>query len=284
MKHFAVIGFPIGHSLSPLMHNTAFRILGLDHQYESIEVSPGTLNEKVGFFRKNDWGGFNVTTPHKEAIIPLIDDVVPEALGIGSVNTVVNDSGRFIGYNTDILGIERSLSRYRDAIGGNACLILGAGGAARSVAHVLAHKFKPQAITFWTLFPEQGHALVNSLDTNAVRFHVAEYTTEALEAGLKSCALVVNATTVGMYPKVHESPVHDQGLLTSRHIVFDLVYRPLKTRLLAQAEAAGAAAIGGLTMFVHQGAAAFQLWLGREMPIEQIRLTLEEKLSAEASL
>ena len=281
MKHFAVIGYPIGHSLSPLMHTTAFHILGLDHQYESIEVSPDALKEKVDFFRRNDWGGFNVTTPHKETIIPFIDEIVPEAGAIGSVNTVVNDRGRFVGYNTDIIGIERSLHPHRDAINGNACLMLGAGGAARSVAHVLAHKFKPKEITLWTLFPEQAQALVKSLDTNTVPFHVAEYSSEALESALRSCTLVVNATTVGMYPKVLESPVHDQRLLSPRHVVFDLVYRPLKTRLLSQAEDSGATAIGGLTMFVHQGAAAFRLWLGQEMPIDRIRSILEEKLNAD---
>jgi shikimate dehydrogenase len=283
MKHFAVIGFPIGHSLSPLMHNTAFQILGLDHRYESIEVSPEALKEQAGLFRRNDWGGFNVTAPHKEAIIPLIDDIDSEARAIGSVNTVVNSRGSLIGYNTDIIGIERSLRPYGASIDGNACLILGAGGAARSVAHVLTHNFKPHAITFWTLFPEQAHALVKSLKTNEVPFHVAEYSGEALEEALRLCTLVVNATTVGMYPKVLESPVRDQQLLTSHHIVFDLVYRPLRTRLLAQAEAAGATIIGGLTMFIHQGAAAFQLWLGREMPAERIRSVLEEKLNVEAT-
>ncbi len=281
MKRFAVIGYPIGHSLSPLMHTTAFRILGLDHQYESIEVSPETLKEKVGFFRRNDWGGFNVTTPHKEAIIPLIDEIVPEARAIGSVNTVINDRGRFIGHNTDIIGIERSLHLHRDAINDNACLMLGAGGVARSVAHVLAHNFRPKEIILWTLIPEQAKALVKSLDTNDVPFHVAEYSSGALESALKSCTLVVNATTVGMYPKSSESPVHDQWLLSSRHVVFDLVYRPLKTRLLAQAEASGATTIGGLTMFVHQGAAAFRLWLGQEMPVDRIRTVLEEKLNAD---
>lgn len=281
MKHFAVIGFPIGHSLSPLMHNTAFQILGLDHAYESIEVNPDTLKHQVDVFRNSDWGGFNVTTPHKEAIIPLIDDLVAEARSIGSVNTVVNNGRSLVGHNTDMIGIERSLHPHRESIRRNPCLILGAGGAARSVAHVLAHAFAPKAITIWTLYPEQAHALVKSLDTNDVPFHVAEHSVEALEAALRDCTLLVNTTTVGMYPKVFDSPIHNERMLTSRHIVFDLVYRPLRTRLLAQAEAAGAKTIGGLTMFIQQGAAAFRIWLNQEMPVEPIRLILEKKLNAD---
>ena len=161
------------------------------------------------------------------------------------------------------------------------CTIMGSGGAARSVAHVLVHHFKPQAITFSVLFPEQAHAIISSISNSNVQFHVIHCTDAALESAIKNSTLIVNATTVGMFPHVLNSPLPNQQWLLERHIVFDLIYRPLTTRLQSDAQDAGAKTIDGLGMFVHQGAAAFQLWTGMEMPLEQIRKILEDKLNGE---
>jgi shikimate dehydrogenase len=163
MKHFAVIGHPIGHSLSPLMHNTAFKLLGMDCEYEMLDIEPDSLKQAIERFKDQNWGGFNVTVPHKEAIIPLMDEVVPEAREVGAVNTVMNRSNKLIGYNTEVIGVERSLLLDREKIEGTMCTIMGSGGVARSVAHVLAHKIKPKTITFSALFPEQAHALIKSI-------------------------------------------------------------------------------------------------------------------------
>ena len=281
MRHFAVIGHPIGHSLSPLMHNTAFKLLGLDCEYEMLDIEPTSLKQATERFREQKWGGFNVTVPHKEAIIPLIDVIVPEAQAVGAVNTVVRRDNSLIGYNTDILGVERSLRLDRKKIEGKMCTIMGSGGAARSVVHVLIHIIKPKAITFSALFPEQAHALIKSIGTNNVKFNVIHCTDAALENAIKDSILIVNASTMGMFPHVLDSPLPNQRWLSSQHIVFDLVYRPLRTRLLSDAQATGAKIIDGLEMFIHQGAAAFQLWTGREMPLEQIRKVLEDKLTGE---
>ena len=151
MKQFAVIGHPIGHSLSPLMHNTAFKLLGLDCNYEAIDIEPASLKDEVQRFREQKLGGFNVTIPHKEAIIPILDEVVPEARDIGAVNTVVNRNNKLIGYNTDVIGIERALHIFRDKIDGKICTIMGSGGVARSVTYVLIHSIKPKEITFSAL-------------------------------------------------------------------------------------------------------------------------------------
>jgi shikimate dehydrogenase len=281
MKYFAVIGHPIGHSLSPLMHNTAFKLLHLDCQYEALEIDPTSLKNAIERFRDQKWGGFNVTVPHKEAIITLIDEVVPEALAVGAVNTVVNRNNKLIGYNTDVIGVERSLRLEREKIEGKMCTIMGSGGAARSVAHVLIHNIKPKAITFSVLFPEQAHAIIKSLGSNNVQFNVIHSTDAALETAIKNSTLIVNATTVGMFPHVLDSPLPTQHWLSNKHIVFDLIYRPLKTRLLNEAQAAGAKTIDGLGMFIHQGAASFQLWTGMEMPLDQIRQVLETKLTSD---
>ncbi|MGD1044364.1 MAG: shikimate dehydrogenase [Bacteroidota bacterium] len=279
MKYFAVIGHPIGHSLSPLMHNTAFKLLGLDCEYEMLDIEPASLKQATERFRKQKWGGFNVTVPHKETIIPLLEEVDPEAHAIGAVNTVVNRNNILIGYNTDVIGVERSLRQYREKIEGSMCTIMGSGGVARSVAHVLIHNIKPKAITFSALFPEQAHALIKSLGNSNVQFNVIHCTSAALETAIKDSTLIVNATDVGMYPQVLDSPLPNKNWLSNKHIVFDLIYRPLTTRLQSDARAAGAKTIDGLGMFIHQGASAFQLWTGMEMPLEQIRRTLEDKLA-----
>jgi shikimate dehydrogenase len=281
MKHFAVIGHPIGHSLSPLMHNAAFKILGLECQYEMIDIEPGNLEQEIERFRDQSWGGFNITIPHKEAIIPFINEVVPEARAVGAVNTVVHRDNKLIGYNTDVIGVERSLHPYRDNIEGKMCTILGSGGVARSVAYVLTHTIKPQTITFSALFPEQAQTLIHSIDINNVQCHIIQCTDPALETAIKDSTLIVNATDVGMFPHILNSPLPKQHWLSDKHIVFDLVYRPLLTQLQRDAKTAGAKTIDGLGMFIHQGAAAFHLWTDLEMPLVQIRRVLEEKLARE---
>jgi shikimate dehydrogenase len=279
MKYFAVIGHPIGHSLSPLMHNTAFTLLGLDHRYELIDVDPSSLKEEIERFREKKWGGFNVTVPHKEAIMPFLDEIVPEARAIGAVNTVVHRDNKLIGYNTDIIGVERSLHFDREKIKGTQCTILGSGGAARSVAYVLSHSIVPKAITFSALFPEQAQAIIKSIGETNVQFNILHCTDAALEHAIKNSTLLVNATTVGMFPHDHDSPLPNKNWLSKNQIIFDLVYRPLTTQLQRDAKAVHAKTIDGLGMFIQQGAAAFRLWTGIEMPVEQIRQVLEDKLA-----
>jgi shikimate dehydrogenase len=279
MKRFAVIGHPIGHSLSPLMHNTAFKSFGLDYQYEALDIDPGSLQQSIEHLREQNWGGFNVTVPHKEAIMPMLDEIVPEARSVGAVNTVVNHGNKLIGYNTDIFGVEQSLRYDRGAIEGSMCTILGSGGVARSVAYVLAHIIKPKSITFSALFPEQADAIIRNIDSRDVQFDVIHCSDAALEQAIRSSTLIVNATAVGMYPQVSDSPLPSQHWLSNKHIVFDLIYRPLTTRLQSDAQAVGAKTIDGLGMFIHQGAAAFQLWTEREMPLDLIRQVLKKALA-----
>jgi shikimate dehydrogenase len=281
MKQYAVIGHPINHSLSPLMHNTAFKLLDLECQYEMIDIAPDSLQQKIEHLRDQMWGGFNITIPHKEAIIPLIDEVVPEARAIGAVNTVVHQQQKLIGHNTDVIGIERSLLPYQAEIENSFCTIMGSGGVARSVAFVLTHHFRPKAITFSALFPEQAHALIKSLNSTDVPCTVIHCADPALESAIKASTLLVNATDVGMYPRIQHSPLPNRQWLSKNHIVFDLVYRPLTTQLQKDAKDLGARTIDGLGMFVHQGAAAFQLWTGKEMPYEKVRKILEDTLTME---
>jgi shikimate dehydrogenase len=279
MKRFAVIGHPIGHSLSPLMHNTAFQLLGLNCQYDAFDIEPDSLNKLVGRFREESWNGFNITTPHKEAIISFIDEVDTEARAFGSVNTVVNHNGIFAGYNTDVGGIQRSIESFRNKIDGLQCLILGAGGVARSVAYVLTRFFHPQSITIAARNPERANAICKDISPSKVMMNVIKFSDQIFDDAVQKSTLIANATTVGMFPKFTETPLPNYQLLNKKHIVFDLVYRPLNTQLLIDAKSAGARTIDGLEMFIQQGAAAFELWTGTQMPLVKIRQVLEAKLS-----
>ncbi len=281
MKRFAVIGHPLGHSLSPLMHNTAFQILGLNHHYEAFDLEADALKSSVERFRDPLWGGFNITTPYKEAVIPLIDEMSLEARTIGSVNTVTNRNGTLFGINTDMLGLQQSLEPVRAEIDGKNCLLLGSGGAARTAAFVLVRLFHPHMLTLAVRSPERAHSIKHNLLSCETGIDISPVSGEKFEEALQSSTLIVNATTVGMYPNDSESPLHRHQLLTSKHIVFDLIYRPLTTRLLYAAHACGARTIDGLEMFLHQGAAAFQLWTGMEMPVSPVRQLLEQTLRLE---
>lgn len=280
MKHFAVIGHPIGHSLSPLMHNSAFRLLGLDYQYESLDIEPASLEQSMKQFRSEDWIGINVTVPHKEAIMPFLDEITTDARTIGAVNTVAHRHQKLIGYNTDVIGVEKSLQPFRERILGQKCLIIGSGGAARSVTYVLTHKIRVKEITFAVLLQEQADLLAGSFMNTDVKFQIIPSRDADIETTIKNCTLIVNATTAGMYPNIHESPISNQQWITKEHIVFDVIYRPLKTRLINEANKAGAVTIGGLEMFIQQGAAAFQIWTEKELPYDEIRRILEEKLAS----
>ncbi len=278
-KKFAVIGHPIGHSLSPLMHNTAFRLLSLNYDYEKLDIEPDSLTNAVNLFRESNWGGFNVTVPHKESIMKLLDEISPEAKSIGAVNTVVNKNSKLIGYNTDVIGVELAMQPFRERISGKKCMIIGSGGAARSVTYVLVKKFNVKSIVIAAQLLEQAENLVSNFKSGKVEFHVIPSSEVAIGAFIKECALIVNATSVGMHPNIEASPLTNKDFILGNQIVFDVIYRPIKTRLLNDALEKGATIIGGLDMFIQQGAAAFKLWTGQEMPITQIKTVLEKELA-----
>jgi len=279
MKHFAIIGHPIGHSLSPLMHNTGFAQLEIDAQYEAIDVAPENLSDTFKRFRKENFIGFNVTVPHKQAVMSLLDEISDEATAIGADNTVHQRDGKLYGYNTDVLGIQKSLEPFREKISGNTCLVFGAGGGSRSVIFALTHNLKPKKIYLTSRTIVKSESLANAFRTPDVEIKVISWESTAINTALDESTLVVNSTPLGMFPNVHASPLPKKATLNRHHIVFDLIYRPLQTLLLRQASAANAMTIDGLEMFVQQGAAAFKIWTGQELPIATIQSTLLKKLS-----
>jgi len=263
-----LIGYPVEHSLSPTMHNRAFAALNLNWCYVPLPVLPERLGEAVSGLRALGFVGANVTVPHKEAVMALLDRVTSEAQAIGAVNTIVVREERSIGYNTDWQGFLTALSEGGFDPQGKRAVILGAGGAARAVVYALAHAGAQVAILNRTA--ARARSLVQDFSSlfSSLLPHSLPLTPQTLEKQTAEAHLLVNTTPVGLWPEVGRSPWPEDLPFPDHLTVFDLVYNPRQTELLRQAQAAGAKVIGGLGMLVHQGAAAFELWTGEKAPVE----------------
>ena len=252
-KIFGILGRPVAHSLSPAMHNAAFRHLGINAVYVAFPVTD--LAQAVSGLRGLGIGGVSVTIPFKEEIIPLIDELDPQAAKIGAVNTVVNRDGRLTGYNTDWLGAMTALTA-KISLKGRHVLILGAGGASRAIAYGIIQAGGRVSLT--DVDQARAAALVKDLGGEAIPLNAV---------GDCPATILVNATPVGMTPDVDGIPI-DPDLLGRFEVVMDIVYQPLQTRLLREAQAHGCATIDGLQMLIHQATAQFELWTGQEAPAE----------------
>jgi shikimate dehydrogenase len=272
-----IIGYPLGHSISPVFQQAAFDHLGLDVVYERWVTSSEDLADRLRQLRQSDCLGANVTVPHKENVLPLLDTIDPLADRIGAVNTIVNRDGRLHGYNTDTEGFLRSLrEEARFDPTAKRILIVGAGGAARAVAFALADA-KTTRILVANRTPERAERLVQAVASG----------TDALitSAGLPPADttvdfdLIVQCTSVGMKdgPNDGQSPPVAE-LISPNALVCDLVYNPLETPLLRLARGRGARVLGGLGMLVYQGAAAFSLWTGRDAPVDIMYAAAQQAL------
>jgi shikimate dehydrogenase len=250
---YGILGRPVAHSLSPVMHNAAFRELGLNAVYVAFPVMD--LANAVAGLKGLNIRGASVTIPFKEDIIPLLAELDPQAAKIGAVNTVVNVDGRLVGYNTDWLGALKALEEKTD-LAGKRVLILGAGGASRAIAFGIMEKGGQVAVT--DLEKDKALALSRQLWVEVVApDYVGQYPADIL----------INATPVGMEPRSGDIPI-DPDLLARFQVVMDIVYKPLETRLLQEAGARGCQVINGLRMLIHQATEQFTLWTGRPAPLK----------------
>ena len=266
-----IIGDPVEHTMSPAMHNAAFAKLGLDFWYVPFRVKPEDLAQAVAGMKALNIRGLNVTIPHKVAIIPFLDELDPLAEKIGAVNTVVNDNGVLQGYNTDAAGFLDALIQKGVEPKGKGVVVLGAGGAARAVSFVLAERGAHLIILNRRLELDWAAELAGQLaQTFGREVEALELTERNLARALEEAYILVNATSVGMSPNIDETLVTSDVLRPSL-VVFDVVYNPVKTKLLRQAEQIGAQTISGLEMLVWQGALAFELWTGAKAPVELMR-------------
>lgn len=262
-----VFGDPIKHSKSPVMHNRAFRELGLNAAYAAFHIKPGRLKDAVAGIRAMQFRGVNVTIPHKLEVMDYLDEIHPDALAIGAVNTIVNDDGKLTGCNTDGIGYVRSLREEAGFhVAGKKVLMLGAGGAARGVAYSLA-KEGAAAVYIANRTVSKAEQLAESIRPFTKSEGMGYETIEDIRGDID---LIVHNTEVGMHPNVNEVLI-DTSWFHEGLTVSDIVYNPLVTRLLREAEERGARTHGGLGMFIYQGAYAFEYWTGREAPVQAMR-------------
>jgi shikimate dehydrogenase len=259
----ALLGHPIGHSLSPLMHSVALKALNLAGRYEAWDVSD--LGQAMGKLRREGFRGASVTIPFKREVMALLDDLDEQARAIGAVNTLIREGDRFLGTNTDWEGLVRALRRVTE-IHGKRVVVLGAGGTARAALYGLLREGGNPVVVNRT--EEQGRTLAAGF--GCPFFPLTEM--EKLEGDL-----LINTTPVGMTPNVDASPV-PAAVLRRFHLVADVIYNPLRTRLLREAEQAGCTVLSGVEMFVEQGAAQFRLWTGLEPPVDLMRQAVREQL------
>lgn len=272
---YGVIGDPIRHSKSPVMMNRAFRETGENGIYTAFHITPDRLGAFVEGVRAMGIRGVNVTIPHKIAIMPYLDAIDPSAEAVGAVNTVVNSDGRLTGYNTDGLGYVRSLREEAEAeLAGKRIVLIGAGGAARGILHALAAE-KPASIVIANRTLERAETLaaeVIGASKAGEAAAVGAVGPVGLRGACQEADIVVNTTSVGMSPHPDELPMDiDANWLRPGAVASDIVYNPMKTRFLHEAEAAGCRIHGGLGMFIYQGAYAFEYWTSRTAPAAAMR-------------
>lgn len=273
-----LLGNPVDHSLSPAIHNAAFRHLGLNFVYLAFPVQDleGAVRglRALGHIR-----GLSVTIPHKVTILPLLDSVETTAKHIGSVNTIVKDRGLLVGSNTDASGALQALQQGGVERTGKRVVILGSGGAARAIAFGLCVEGKIEHLTLLGVDDQERTALAKDLKSKTpILLHDASLTPETLHSALAQAQLLIHCTPIGMHPKVDESCV-PKHLLHRDLTVMDIVYNPLNTRLLQDAQAAGCRTIQGINMFLYQAVGQFELWTGKSAPIEVMRNVLTRHFS-----
>lgn len=264
-KLTGIIGYPVAHSLSPKLHNAAFKALNLNWLYLPFAVKPKAVAKAVYGLKALNFVGFNITLPHKQAVVELMDELTPEAQLAQAVNTVKINSEKLIGYNTDISGFLASLAEINFSPTGKVALLIGAGGAAFSVAVALA-KAKTAKIIVLNRTLKKAENLKERLQHNFALDVVIVREVEEVTSFRDEVQLVVNATSVGMQ--------NNPGLplplkfIKKGQIVYDLIYAPAETELISLAKAKGCQSINGLSMLVHQGAKAFEIWTGQKAPLK----------------
>jgi shikimate dehydrogenase len=272
-KRVVLIGHPVAHSLSGAMQQAAFDELGIDAQYESWDRAPIDLGDAIAALRTDEFLGANVTIPHKERVVPMADRLTEEATATGAVNTITRETRRLIGHNTDVAGFTVALDKLvgRQKMPKNAVL-LGAGGGARAVVFGLIREGFQRVIVF-NRHLHRAEGLVKHFGRTAAHMELRAmpWHESIIESEIAKTKILINATSIGL--TTDESPV-PAGVLNDELLVLDLIYA--RTRLLRDAEAAGATTSDGETMLLHQGAAAFTLWTGKPAPLELMQSKLAE--------
>ncbi|MBY9004988.1 MAG: shikimate dehydrogenase [Candidatus Lokiarchaeota archaeon] len=271
-----IFGHPIEHSMSPIMHNIAFKDLGLDYIYIAIDIAPNNLKQAFDVVRALDIKGANITVPHKKRTLQYVDEISPIARKIGAINTIKNEDGKLIGTNTDASGAKKALKEANIDINEKNVMILGAGGAARALAHSLIEETNNLFIVNRT--SNRGKNLAREL-TKEYHKEVLfkKFKNKIFEEKLPSIDILVNTTTIGMFPDIHISPI-PKNYLHDDLTIFDIIYNPLETQLMKDASEKGCRVLGGLDMLIYQGVLSFEWWTNQTPNVELMKKSILDEL------
>lgn len=276
-KLCCVIGDPVEHSLSPVMHNAAFKELNLDFVYVAFTVRKDELRNAIAGARSLQVHGLNVTMPHKTAIMKHLDEIDPTAKSIGAINTVLNADGKLVGYITDGVGAIKALKENSVSPEGKKLLLLGAGGAAKAIAFHVAQEVEELKILNRTA--QKANDLAEALHKKFdKKVSGNTLSSETIKKELGDTDILVNATSVGMHPNVNQSLV-DSTWLRPDLCVMDIIYNPLETKLAKDAKSVEAKVISGIEMLVYQGAASFEIWTNHPAPVKAMKEAILNKLT-----
>jgi shikimate dehydrogenase len=277
-KVCALLGFPAHHSMGPAIHNTAFEELALPFVYVAHDVTPADLPSAMAGVRALGYRGLSITMPHKVAALDLVDEVDATARAIGCINTVVNQEGRLIGYNSDGQGALDALARAGIATRGRSILVLGSGGAARAIAMTMALRGQPSELALVGVVADELARLAHDISEQTnVKPTAVMLEERALATAVGRADVVMHCTPLGMTPDIEKTLV-PRELLRSEQSVFDAVYNPRRTRLLREASAVGCRVVEGMEMFLGQAMVQFELWTGKPAPAEAMRRVIEARL------
>ena len=264
-----VIGDPIEHSLSPIMHNAAFNSLNLGYVFLAFKVKSAEVGNAINGMRALGIVGLNVTMPHKKTVISHLDEIDQTAKFLNAVNTIHNKNGKLLGFNTDGVGALKALKENGANPAGKKVLLLGSGGAARAIAYALAQE--ADELVVLNRIVEQAKELASLLNRTFSKKVVADsLTPSAIQENLQGCDILVNATSVGMKPNSNQSVIAPEWLKPNL-AVMDIVYDPMETKLAKDAKSAGSKVVSGVEMLIYQGAASFEIWTGKSAPVEVMR-------------
>ncbi|MCG2589782.1 shikimate dehydrogenase [Rhodohalobacter sulfatireducens] len=271
---YAVVGHPISHSLSPIMHQTALDYYEIDAEYVAIDLPLNQLREFIPWCNHDNFLGCNITIPHKEAFNEIVDEIDPFARDVGVINTLVKRDYKLIGYNTDVYGFLKPLEPYIDDIEHSRAIIFGTGGASKAVKIALESEDFEELI-FVSRRPNQ-----RKIESDISEIRVLDY--NQWQSFAEEADLFINTTPVGMYPNSEKTFLREGEVeLFEGKICYDLIYNPLETIFLKQASEFGAVTINGLDMLIHQGSKSFELWTGHTFPVEKIRNKLMNHLQSD---
>jgi shikimate dehydrogenase len=277
-KVCALLGFPAHHSMGPAIHNTAFEELKLPFVYVAHDVAPADLAAAIAGTRAFGYRGLSITMPHKVAALDLVDEVDATARAIGCINTVVNDHGRLLGYNSDGQGALDALARAGIAISGRRVLVLGSGGAARAVAMTVALHGRPAELEILGVVEDELACLGRDVgEKSAIRARARRLDDATLAVAVERAEVLLHCTPVGMTPEKERTLV-PRNLLRPELAVFDAVYNPRRTLLLREAAALGCRVVEGMEMFLGQAMVQFELWTGQPAPAQAMRQVIEARL------